>query len=142
MSPSSLNRPSGILNCLFHVICWRASQKNTVHGVLDFLKKFLESILPKITQKTENDTVWRYQFGSNLDSKFCVRKQIFWAMGESGRSFRLEFMKKSKFEKKLLKIKKKRILLNMMVPNFLYTNSMLLFVTRTIRTQLSWTVRK
>ena len=44
---------------MFHVICCRASQKNIVHEVLDFLKKFLASISPKIIQKTENDTVGR-----------------------------------------------------------------------------------
>ena len=37
-----------------------ASQKNTVHEVLDFLKNFVGSILAKLTQKTENDTVGRY----------------------------------------------------------------------------------
>ena len=37
--------------------------KNTVHEVIDFLKKFLASISTQITQKTENDTVGRYRFG-------------------------------------------------------------------------------
>ena len=42
-----------------------------------FFYLFLMSISPKITQKTENDTVGRYRFRSNLDSKFYVRKQTF-----------------------------------------------------------------
>ena len=37
--------------------------KNTVHKVLDFLKNYLRSISPKITQTIENDTVARYRFG-------------------------------------------------------------------------------
>ena len=53
-------------------------------------------------------------------------------MVESGRDFGLEFMRKTKFKKK---ITNKRKLLNMMVPSFLYTNSMLLHVTRTTRAQ-------
>ena len=56
---------------------------------------------PKITQKTENDTVRRYRFGWNFDSKFYVRKQFFWAMGESGRGFGLKVMRESKFKKNL-----------------------------------------
>ena len=31
--------------------------------------------------------------------KFYVRKQIFWAMGESGRGFFFEFMRKLKWKK-------------------------------------------
>ena len=62
-------------------------------------------------------------------------------MGEIERGFGWEFMRKSKFN--LKKLKKKRKLLNIMVPNFSYTNSMLLFVTTTNRTQLTWaSVRK
>ena len=56
-------------------------------------------------------------------------------MGESGRDFGLEFMRKSKLKKGNFKLKKTRKLLNMIVPNFAYTNSMLLLVTRTARTQ-------
>ena len=72
-----------------------------------FSKKFFRSISPKVTQKTENDTVGRYRFFWNLDSKFYVRKQIFWAMGEGGRGFGLDFMRKSKLKKNLKKLKKK-----------------------------------
>ena len=50
----------------------------------------------------------RYRFGSNLDSKFYVRKQIFWAIGEFGRGFALEFMRKS--NKKKIGIKKTQII--------------------------------
>ena len=88
-----------------HIICWRATHKNTVYEVLDLLKKCLASISPKITKKTENDTVGRYRFGWNFDSKFYVRKQICWAMDESGCGFGFEFMRKSKLAKKKLKIK-------------------------------------
>ena len=63
--------------------------------VLDILRIFFGSISPKLTQKTENNTVGR--FGSNLDSKFYLRKQFFRAIGESGRGFGLEVMKISKF---------------------------------------------
>ena len=52
--------------------------------------------------KTKNDTVGNYWFGSNLDRKFDVRKQIYWAMRKSGRGFDLEFMKKSKSKKQNL----------------------------------------
>ena len=80
MRLSNPNRPSRdphYFYFFFHVICWRASQKKTVHKVLGFLKKKFGPISPKITQKTENDTVGRYRFGYNLDSKPYVRKQIF-----------------------------------------------------------------
>ena len=50
-------------------------------------------------------------------------------MGESGHGFGLAFMNKSK-------LKKKRKLLYMMVSNFLYSNSILLLVTRTTRSQI------
>ena len=63
--------------------------------VLDILRNFFGSISPKLTQKTENNTVGR--FGLNLDSKFYVRKHFFRAIGESGRGFGLEVMKISKF---------------------------------------------
>ena len=46
-----------IFDFFFHVICRRASQKKTVREVLDFSKKCLCSVSPKITQKIENDTV-------------------------------------------------------------------------------------
>ena len=59
--------------------------KNTVHEVLDFLKNCLGSISPEITQKTENDTVGRYRFGWNFESRFYLRNKIFRAMGNSGR---------------------------------------------------------
>ena len=36
--------------------------KNTVHEVLDLKKKILGSIPPKITQKTDNETIGRYRF--------------------------------------------------------------------------------
>ena len=42
-------------------------------------------------------------------------------MGESGRGFGLEVMRKSKLKK--IKKKPKRKLFNMMIPNFLYSNS-------------------
>ena len=42
-------------------------------------------------------------------------------MGENGRGFGLDFMSKSKLNKKFKT--KKRKLLNMMVPNFSYSNS-------------------
>ena len=32
---------------------------------------------PKITQKTDNDTVGRDRFEENLDNEFYARKQIF-----------------------------------------------------------------
>ena len=80
--------------------CW-VSQKTTVHEVWNFEKNFLRSISPKITEKTENDTLGRYRFRWNCDSKFDVRRQIFWAMGESGCGFGLEVMRKSKWKKKL-----------------------------------------
>ena len=72
--------------------------KNTVHKVLDFLKNFLESISPKITQKTENNTVGRHGFGWNFGSEFYVRNQIVWAMGESERGFSLTVTRKSKLK--------------------------------------------
>ena len=53
--------------------------------------------------KTENDTFECYQFGSNLGSESCMRKQIFWAMGESGHSFDLEFKENQKKKKNLIK---------------------------------------
>ena len=89
-----------IFNFFFHVICCRASQKNTAHEVLDSSKKFSGSVSPKITQKTENDIVGRYRFGWNFDSKFYVIKQIFWAMGESGGGFVLKVIRKSKLKRK------------------------------------------
>ena len=46
---------------------------------------------PKITKKTENDTVERSRFEWHFDSNFYVKNQIFWAVGESGRGFGLEF---------------------------------------------------
>ena len=98
-SPNRPSRDPTIFDFFFHVVCCRASQKNTVHEVLDFFKSCLWSISPKITQNTKNDIIGRHRFGWNLDSKFYVRKQIFWAMGESGRGFGLEVMKKSKLEK-------------------------------------------
>ena len=58
------------------------------------------SIWSKITQKTENDTVRRYRYGWNFDCKFYVRKNFFWAMGESERGFGSEVMRKSKLKKK------------------------------------------
>ena len=58
------------------IIC-EASKKNTVHEVLDFLTNFLVSMSPKMTQRTENDTVGRYLIACNFDSKFYVKKQIF-----------------------------------------------------------------
>ena len=127
MRHSSPNRRHYFL-FFFHVIWYRASRKNTVYEVFDFLKFFLDLMSPKMTQKTENDTVGRHRFGWNSDSIFYVTKQIFRAMGECRCGFGLEVMRKSK-------LKKKRKLLNMIVPNFLYTTSMLLLVTRTIRTQ-------
>ena len=62
MSHSSPNRPSGDPNYFgfFPRNRLKGVPKNTVHEVLDFLKKCLGSISPKITQKTENDTVGRY----------------------------------------------------------------------------------
>ena len=95
-----------IFYLFFHVICCTVSQKNIVHEVLDKLKNVLGSISPKITQKTENDAVKRYRFGWNFDSKFYVRKQIFWAIGESGRGFGLKIMRKSNLKKKLKETKK------------------------------------
>ena len=62
-----------------------------------------------MTQKTENDTVGRYRFGWNFDSKFYVRKQIFWAMVESGPGFRLEVIRKLKLKKKFKTKKTKTI---------------------------------
>ena len=54
-------------------------------------------------------------------------------MGESGHGFSLKFMRKSK-----LKINfKNRKLLNIMVPNFLRTNSILVVVTRTTEHKVS-----
>ena len=138
------NRPSGdphYFGFFFHVISWRASPKNTVYEVLNFLKNFMGSLSPKITQKTKNDTVRRSRFGWNLDSKLYVRKRILRAIGKSGRGFGSEFMRNSKLNLKKNWIKKRQ-LLNMRVPTFLYTNSMLLFVTRTTRIQLPWAVKK
>ena len=97
MSHSSPNRPNRdphYFGFFLNVICWRASQKHTVHEVLDFSKKNCGSMSPKITQKTDNDTVGRDRFEENLDNEFYARKQIFWAMGESGSDFGLEFMRK------------------------------------------------
>ena len=94
----------------FHVVCCRTSEKNTVHEVLDFLKNFSRSISPKIIKKIEND--W------NFGRKLYVRKQIFWAMDESGRDFGLEVMRKSRVKKT-----EKQKLFNMVVPNFLYSKS-------------------
>ena len=102
---SRLNRLSCVFSIFFHVTCWRASQKKSIREVFDFLKKLLGSISPKITQKTENDTVGRYRFRYNLDSKFDVKKQIFWAMGKTGRGFGLEFVRKSNVKKILIKKK-------------------------------------
>ena len=59
---SSPNRPSYETLTIFSPRC-RASRKKTVHEVLNFLKTFLESMSPKITQKTENGTVGCYRFG-------------------------------------------------------------------------------
>ena len=92
-----------------YTICCRAPQKNTVHEVLDFLKNFFELISPKITQKTENVTVGRYWFGWNFFSKLYVRKQFFWAIGESGRGFGLEVIRQSKLKKKIKNQKTKII---------------------------------
>ena len=79
------------------------------------MKKFFGSILPRISKKTENDTVGCYRFRWNFDGKFYVRKHIFWAS--------LKVMKNSKLKKKT----KKQKLLNMMVPNFSYKNSYYFF---------------
>ena len=57
-----------------------------------------------------------YRFRLNLDSEFYVRKQIFWAMGESGHGFVLKVMRKSKFKKKFKKQNTSKWL-NMAVPN-------------------------
>ena len=64
-------------------------------GSFRSLKHFLGSVSPKITQTTENDTVWRYRFRYNLDSKFYERNTFF-VMGESKHDFGLEFMRKTK----------------------------------------------
>ena len=54
MKHSNPNRPSrDPIFIFFHVICCRASQKNTVLEVLDSLG----SISPEITQKIENATL-------------------------------------------------------------------------------------
>ena len=50
-----------------------------------------------------------------MGSKFYVRKQISWTMGEIGCGFGLEFTKKSKS-------KKNHKLLNLLLPSFFYTN--------------------
>ena len=60
------NRPSRephYFGNFYHVIYWRASQKNTVNEVLEFFKKFVVLISLKITQKTKNETVGLYRFG-------------------------------------------------------------------------------
>ena len=67
-----------IFDFFLHVICYPYNIKNTVHEVLDFLKKFLGSISPKISQKTENATVGRYRFGWNFDSEL-LRSWMNWS---------------------------------------------------------------
>ena len=91
---SSPNRPSGDPHYFGFFSHVSASQKNIVHELLDFSKKSFRSISPKITQKTENDTVGRYRFGENLDIKFYARKQILSAMCESKRGFGFQYMRK------------------------------------------------
>ena len=52
-------------------------------------------------------------------------------MGERGHGLSLKFMRKSRLKRNF----KNRKLLNIMVPNFLRTNSILVVVTRATRTQ-------
>ena len=61
-----------------------------------YFKKILRSVSPKETRKTKNYSFRPYRFGYNLDSKFYVRKQIFYIMGESRCGVGLELMRKSK----------------------------------------------
>ena len=98
----------------FHFIQYVVGRpkKDIVQEVLELLKIFLWSISPKITQKTENDTVGHYWFEWNFNSKFYVRKPIFWAMGESRRCFRLKVIRKLKLIF-FIKTKKKRKWLNL-----------------------------
>ena len=56
-----------------------------------------------------------------MDSKFYVKEKNVCATGESGGGFGLKVIRKSTFKKNKEKIKRK--LLNIMVPNFMYTNS-------------------
>ena len=56
--------------------------KNTLHGVLDFLNNFLGLISPRITQNTGNDTVGLYRFRWHFGSKFYVRKEIYFLSHE------------------------------------------------------------
>ena len=53
------------------------------------------------------DIVDLYQ---NFKSEFYVRKQYLWALGESGHSFGLDDMRKSKLQNKFKKIKKTKII--------------------------------
>ena len=100
MSHSSPKRPGGDPHYFgFFPRNVEGRPEKIPHSNFVFLKKNLTPISRKITEKTENDTVGRYWFGWNLDSKFYERKQIFLAMGESGRGFGLKFMRKWKLKK-------------------------------------------
>ena len=94
------------------MICCSTSQKNTVHEVLDVVKNFFGSISPKTTQRTENGTVGRYRFGWNFDSD----EKNFSSHARKWARLWFESYKK-------IKIKKKRKLLIMMIPDFSYNNS-------------------
>ena len=78
--------------------------------------------IPKITQKAKNDTVGRYRFESNFDSKFYMRKKTFLSHRQKWGRLRFRSCEKIKIKKKYLKNKNQKWL-NIMVPNFLYSNS-------------------
>ena len=96
MSHSSPNRPScDPHHSLFfsHIICCKPFHENTIDEVFDFLKNFLGSISSKITQKRKMfllDVVDLYKIWT-VNSMW---QKKFWTIGESGRGFGLEIMRK------------------------------------------------